>query len=337
MKALLLTSAGGPEAAVLSEVDDPEPGAGEVCVALHAASLNHRELWISRGLYPGMKLPTVLGGDGAGIIEAVGAEVDPAMIGREVVLYPALDWGLREDIPSQQFGGLGMPGPGTIAERICLPLANAFDKPAHLSHVQAASLPVAGLTAFRALVVKAGLRKGERVLITGIGGGVALFGLLFAKALGATVFVTSGSEETLDMARRHGATGGFNYTNDDWGKALRKEAGSIDVVLDGAPAGSFSGYVRSLASGGRVVLYGSTGGPSFTASAPELFLRHASIIGTAMGSPADFDAMLRFISEHRIEPIVDREFTLDDAAEALRYLEGGKRCGKVIVRMARDL
>jgi len=333
MKALLLTSTGGPEAAVLSEVDTPEPGAGEIGIALRAASLNHRELWISRGSYPGMKLPTVLGADGAGVVESVGAGVDPATIGREVVLYPGLNWGSREDISNEQFGLLGMPGPGTIAERICVPLASAFTKPAHLSYVQAASLPVAGLTAFRALMVKAGLRKGDRVLITGIGGGVALFALLFAKALGATVFVTSSSAETLEVARRHGAAGGFKYTDGDWGKALRKATGSIDVVLDGAPAGSFSGYIRALAYGARVVLYGSTGGPTFTASAPELFLRHASIIGTSVGSPSDFERMLEFISEHRIEPIVDREFSLDDAAEALRYLEAGNRCGKVAIKI----
>jgi zinc-binding alcohol dehydrogenase/oxidoreductase len=333
MKALLLASADGPDAALVTDVDAPEERAGEICVALRAASLNHRELWISRGMYPGLVLPTILGADGAGIVESVGAGADPALIGRDVLLYPALGWGDSEDFPGEQFGLLGMPGPGTIAERICVPAANAFARPDHLSAVQAASLPVAGLTAYRALLVKAGLRKGDRLLITGVGGGVAMFALLFAKALGATVFVTSGSDETLEMARLHGADGGFNYTDKQWGKALRKKVGGLDVVFDGAPAASFSHYARTLAMGARIILYGSTGGPSFTVSAPDLFLRHSSIIGTSMGSPKDFGAMLDFVSRHRIVPVIDREFVLDEAGHALRYLEHGNRSGKVVIRI----
>jgi zinc-binding alcohol dehydrogenase/oxidoreductase len=331
VKALLLRSTEGPQSAGIEEIDTPLPRAGEVRVALRAASLNHRELWISRGLYPGMSLPTVMGADGAGTIEAVGAGVDPALVGRDVVLYPGLDWGDSEEAPGTGFGLLGMPGPGTVAESVCVPAALAFAKPAHLSHAQAAALPVAALTAFRALSVKARVKAGERVLVTGIGGGVATFGLLFAKAMGARVFVTSGSQETLEMARAQGAEGAFDYKDEQWGKALRQASGGVDVVFDGAPAASFAAYGRALATAARVVLYGSTGGPAFTVSAPDLFLRHASILGTAMGSPADFGAMLDFVTEHRIEPVIDRTFPLEQARDALLYLEKGHRFGKVVI------
>jgi NADPH:quinone reductase-like Zn-dependent oxidoreductase len=332
MKALVLKSAEGPSSASLEEVQTPSPAPGEVAVALKGASLNHRELWISRGLYPGMALPTVLGADGSGVVAEVGPDVDPSLVGKDVVLYPGLGWGEDERFPGSTFGLLGMPGPGTIAETICVPAESAFAKPAHLSHVEAAALPVAALTAFRALTVKGGLAAGQRVLITGVGGGVATFGLLFARAMGATVFVTSGSDSTLEQASRLGAAQGFNYRDEQWGKKLRSAAvGGIDLVLDGAPAASFGSYVRSLATGARVVVYGSTGGAGVSVNAPDLFLRHASIIGTAMGSPADFQAMLDFVEAHGIRPIIDRQFAFRDAKDALLHLESGHSIGKVVI------
>ena len=331
MKALILKTAEGPGSAAIEEVKTPRPAAGEVLVRLQAASLNHRELWISRGLYPTMSLPTTMGADGAGIIEAVGDGVDGAQIGREVVLYPGLDWGNDERFPSDRFGLLGMPGPGTIAEAICVPASSVHGKPVHLNWAQAAALPVAGVTAFRALNAKSGLASGEKVLITGIGGGVATFGLLFAKEMGASVFVTSGSKETLDKAKQLGATDGFDYGEEQWAKKLRTASGGIDVVLDGAPGPSLPSYMRALAMGARVVVYGSTGGPAFKANAPDLFLKHASILGTAMGSPAEFQAMLDFTSEHKIEPAIDRTFPFLEAPQALLHLEQGHGLGKVVI------
>jgi zinc-binding alcohol dehydrogenase/oxidoreductase len=333
LKALMLNSADGPSSAKVGEQETPAVGPSEILVRMEGASLNHRELWISRGLYPGMSLPTVLGADGAGRVEALGEGVDPSLQDQDVVLYPGLQWGEDERFPSGIFGLLGMPGPGTIAEKVCVPAANVFARPAHLNSVEAASLPVAALTAYRALFVKAKLTSSDRVLITGIGGGVATFGLLFAKAIGAKVYVTSSSETTITRAVEHGAEQGFNYKDESWGKALRSAAGGIDVIMDGAPAGAFPAYTRSLAMGARVVIYGSTGGPAFTASAPDLFLKHATLFGTAMGSPADFAGMLKFVSEHRIHPIIDRVFDLDDSADALLHLEQGHGFGKVVVRI----
>lgn len=333
MKALTLKSAEGTQAAIVENIGSPVPAPGEVQIALRAAALNHRELWIARGMYPGMRLPTIMGADGAGVITEVAADVDRNLIGQEVVLYPGLNWGEDEAFPSAQFGLLGMPGPGTVAEAICVPAESALPKPSHLSFVEAAALPVAALTAYRALTIKANLRAGETVLVTGVGGGVATFALLFAKAMGARVFVTSSAESTLENAKAHGADGAFNYNDEQWGKALRQSAGAIDVVFDGAPAAAFPSYARSLAMGARVILYGSTGGASFSASAPDLFLRHASVHGTAMGSPSDFAAMLRFISEHQLRPVIDRSFPLDEATAALQYLETGHCFGKVAIEI----
>lgn len=331
MMALLLKSADGPSSASIEEVETPSPRAGEVAVSLKAASLNHRELWISRGLYPGMALPTILGADGAGTVVGVGPGVDTSLIGKDVVLYPGLGWGDDERFPAPGFGLLGMPGPGTMAETICVPAGNVFPTPPHLTHVEAAALPVAALTAFRALTVKGELAPGERVLVTGVGGGVATFGLLFAKAMGASVFVTSGSDETLDKARQLGASDGFNYREEQWGKKLRAAAGGVDLVLDGAPAASFAAYSHSIATGARIILYGSTGGVTFSIGAPDLFLRHASLIGTAMGSPADFAAMLDFVSQHDIRPVIDRRFPFKEADKALLHLESGHALGKVVI------
>lgn len=330
MPAVVLSEPKGPEAAQLVEVERPEPAAGEVRVALGAGSLNHREIWISRGMYPGMALPCVLGADGAGTIDAVGEGVDPARIGEEVLLYPGRSWGASEDWPSDGFCLLGMPLPGTLAGAICVPADLVAPKPAHLDFAQAAALPTAALTAWRALFVKAGLKAGDRVLITGIGGGVAMMALLFAAAIGAKVWVTSGDQANIDRAVDLGAQGGFNYREDGWGKAARKASGGFDVVIDGAPTGAYSGYHRALAMGARVVVYGSTGGPDFKVDAPTLFLRHATLLGTAMGSPKDFGQMVAFVQDKGIVPVIEAVLPMGEVAGAFARLTG-PHFGKVVL------
>jgi NADPH:quinone reductase-like Zn-dependent oxidoreductase len=331
MKALMLTRTDGPGSVELQDIAKPTPAAGEVCVALRAASLNYRELWISRGQYPGMKLPSGLGADGAGVIDAVGEGVDSVNIGREVVLYPGLGWGDNPNYPAKQFALYGMPLPGTLAQYICVPLANAFNKPAALSFEEAACLPTAGLTAWRAITVKAKLAAGEHVLITGIGGGVATSACAFAIASGAKVFVTSSSEEKIRRAEQLGASGGVVYTQEKWGKALAKLSGGVDVVIDGAPAHSLSQYIRALNMGARVVIYGSTGGVDAQFSTPDLFLRHATMLGTAMGTLNDFGTMLAFVATKQLRPVIDQRFTLDRARDALLGLESNHGMGKVVV------
>jgi len=331
MQALQLTAADGPQSAALAEVERPDPKSGEVRVRIAAAALNHRELWISRGQYPGMRLPCTLGCDGAGVIEAVGPGVSGVAPGAEVALYPGLSWGANPDLPSADFGLLGMPGPGTVAEYICVPAENAVAKPASLSFSEAAAIGLGGLTAWRGLVTKARLRAGECALVTGIGGGVAAAALQLAVALGARVFVTSSSAESLAKAQAMGAAGGFNYQDADWRKAVGKATGGIDVVFDGAPAGSYAQYARALNTGARVVIYGSTAGPQLTLSVPELFLKNIVLLGTNVGNLQEYRAMLAFVEQHRLRPVIERIFGFDVAAGALRYLDTEHRFGKVAI------
>jgi zinc-binding alcohol dehydrogenase/oxidoreductase len=332
MKALVLEATDGLQCAVVKNIETPTPKAGEVLVAIRAAALNHRELWITRGQYPGMvPAPFSMGCDGAGVIESVGEGVDPRRIGEAVVLYPGLNWGADPRFPAAQFATLGMPGPGTIAEKIAVAAASALPKPAHLNFEQSASIALAGLTAWRGLFTKGGLKSGEKLLVTGIGGGVALFALQFAAKIGAQVYVTSGSEETIARAVAMGAKAGFNYKDESWRKALPKASGGIDVVFDGAPASAYPNYGRALAIGARVVVYGSTGGLQFPINAPELFLKNISVIGTNIGNLDEFKAMLAFVEQQGLEPVIERRFSLDGSAAALKFLQDEHQLGKIVI------
>lgn len=334
MKALILTRADGPDSTAVSDTEATLAAEGQVRVAVRSAALNHRELWISRGQYPGMQLPTVLGCDGAGVVESVGAGVDSSLIGTEVVLYPGLNWGPNERLPGRDFALLGMPGPGTIAEFITVPAQNVFPKPRHLNFDEAAAAPLAALTAWRGLVTKGRLGRGEKLLITGVGGGVALNALSLAVAMGAIVYVTSGSNATLERAKALGAREGFNYTDPNWRKALAATTHGIDVVFDGAPSSSVGNYVRALNPGARVVIYGSTGGAQFTLNAPDLFLRNLEVIGTNVGNPKELTDVLEFMERHNIHPQIDARFMLPDARQALQHLDGAHRFGKVVIAVA---
>lgn len=330
MRALSLKSADGLDAVTIEQVTTPEPAAGEVRVAIKAASLNHRELWIAKGAYPGMQLPATLGCDGAGVVEAVGEGVDAGLIGQSVMLYPGLDWGDNPAFPTADFGLLGMPGPGTVADSICVRADRIVPKPDHLDFAQAAAIPLGGLTAWRGLVTKGAITAADHVLITGIGGGVATFALLFATAFGAKAYVTSGSDETLAKAQAIGASGGINYKSEKWSKPLGAMSGGIDLVFDGAPAGGYANYGRVLNMGARVVVYGSTGGMSFPLNAPELFLKNVTLKGTNVGNLQEFKDMVAFVAEHRIVPVIDRIFPIDAAKDALSYLKGHE-FGKVVI------
>ncbi len=331
MKALLQETSDGPEAVRVADVETPTPKAGEVRVALKAASMNHREMWIARGLYPGMTLPSTLGCDGAGVVDLIGDGVTGVSPGDEVVIYPGLGWGANRHAPQADFGLLGMPHAGTIAEYICVPAQSLAPKPAFMTFEEAAATVLTGLTAWRALMFKGQLQPGETLLISGVGGGVATFGLAFAVALGAKVYVTGENEDVLARAKDMGALGGLLYTDPDWRKQVSKLTGGVDVVLDGAPAPSFANYVRSINPGARIVIYGSTAGDKFEITATSIFLKSASIVGSQVGDPQDFRDMLAFVEKHQIKPVIERAFPLAEAKEALLYLQEQHQFGKVVV------
>lgn len=329
MRALKLFEPG--QTPQVTDVPEPEPGACEVKVALKAAGLNHRELWIVKGMYPGMTAEPTLGADGAGVVVSVGAGVAEEMIGQECVIYPGLEWGDDPALPSPRFGLLGMPGPGTIAQYIVVAADAVLPKPAHLDFREAAALPLAGLTAWRALFTKAALCSGERVLVTGAGGGVAAQMAAFAIRQGAEVWVTSGSEETIAWAVEQGAAGGINYSHEKWGAQLAKRAGGFDVVVDGAPALGIGEYRKALNDGARVVLYGSTGGAVASLVVTDVFLKNLTVVGTNVGNRAEFGEMLDFVTAHGLTPVVEKSFPLEEAPAALAFLENEHSIGKVVI------
>lgn len=318
----------------VTEVPAPSPAAGEAVVSLRAAALNHRDVWIKLGQYAGLKFPCIPGSDGAGVVTAVGAGGDAAWIGREVVINPGSGWGADERAQGAGFAILGLPRDGTLAEKIAVPVSQLTPKPAHLSWTEAAALPLAGLTAWRALFTRAQLRPGERLLISGIGGGVALFALQFAVAAGAEVWVTSGSDEKIQRAVTLGAKGGFNYSAAGWAKGAAQATGPFDVILDSAGGEGFESLIDLAAPGGRVVFFGATRGNPPVLPMRKVFWRQLSLLGSTMGSPADWMVMTEFVARHRIVPVVSEVFPLARAAEAFALMEQGGQFGKVVVESA---
>ncbi|MDP6934042.1 MAG: zinc-binding dehydrogenase [Myxococcota bacterium] len=331
MRAFVLQTLDSPP--VVCSVPRPCLAPGEARVRIHAAALNRRDDWIRQGAYPGLKAPIVLGSDGCGVVEQV-RDADPSWIGRRVVINPSIDWGEDERVQGPDYTILGMPRDGTLAEYLCVPVENLVEAPEHLDDNQAAALPLAGLTAWRALVTRAELVAGERVLVTGIGGGVSLVGAQLALAMGARVWVSSGSTTKIERARQLGVEGGVNYGDPEWARELRAQCPEgFDVILDGAGGEGFGSLARMLAPAGRLVFYGGTRGRWPRLLPQHVFFRQVSILATSMGSPTEFSAMVAFVSRVRLVPVVDRVFSLEDSILSLEHLDAPERFGKVVVEM----
>ena len=320
MKALLLRQLHQP--LEYSDFDIPKPGKNQVLVNLYAAALNHRDLFITQGLYAGIKMPVILGSDGAGEYQ-----------GKRVLLSPAVEWGDRSAHQGKNFRVLGMPENGTFAEKICIPRRNLLEMPSHLNWEQGAALPLAGLTAWRALFSRCRLKNREKVLITGVGGGVALQALQFAVAAGAQVAVTSGSEEKLERARSLGAHFTANYREEGWDKKLKQAAGGFDVIIDSAAGNGFSALIGLANPGARIGVYGGTLGKVDGFSLQPVFWKQISILGSTMGSPQEFKKMLDFVAAHKIVPVVDKVFDLKNGNAALERMEKGEQFGKIVTRI----
>lgn len=329
MKALTLRQVNA--ALVFEDRAEPHAAAGEILVRLKAAALNRRDFWITRGKYPGVTTPVVLGSDGAGVVSAVGDGVDASWLGREVVINPGLDWGDSEAAQSDRFSILGMPRDGTFATHVAVPAAQMHPKPQHLDWREAAALPLAGVTAYRALFSQGGLQRGENVLVTGIGGGVATFVLQFAVAAGASVWVTSSSPEKIERAVGCGARGGFDYRDEHWAQACAGGAGPLDLAVDGAGGAGYASLVHLAAAGGRIVNYGATAGSPPQLDLFKVFWKQLRLQGSTMGSPRDFAAMLAFVEEHRIKPIVDGVIPLADGQRAIERMATSPQFGKFVL------
>jgi zinc-binding alcohol dehydrogenase/oxidoreductase len=330
MRALRLHELGGPDKLHVDEIAVPAIREDEALVRIRAAALNHRDLFVTEGLYPSIRLPVTLGSDGAGEIAALGAVVADVNVGDEVVIDPMLGWGDDARVWDPAVSSiLGMPRDGTFAQYAVAPIENCYRKPGALSMEEAAAIPLAGLTAYRALFTRGAVQRGETVLITGIGGGVQTFILLFAKHAGAHAIVTSSSDEKLDRARALGADLAINYAvNPDWHKTLRS-TGPVDLVVDSSGGETLRKALDAVRPGGRIVVYGGTNGDATIKMFP-LFWKHVTILGTSMGSPRDFASMLQLF-EDGLRPVVDRTFALADGANAFRRMAAADQFGKIVL------
>ncbi len=316
----------------LVHVPDPVPGPGEVVVAVKAAALNHRDLWIKLGRYAGLRYPCIPGSDGAGVVAAIGPGVDRAWVGREVIINPGSEWGALPGAQGKDFKILGLPAAGTLADQVAVAADRLAPKPAHLSWEEAAALPLGGLTAWRALMTRAQAAPGDRVLITGIGGGVALCALKFAVAAGHEVWVTSSSDEKIHKAQKLGAKGGFRYDLEGWAEGAVRSPGPFQIIIDSAGGPGFAGLVDAAAPAGRIVLFGATRGNSPELVLRKVFWKQLSILGSTMGNDADWSAMMAFVARHAVQPVVSDVFPFERGAEAFDLMERGGQFGKIVVR-----
>jgi NADPH:quinone reductase-like Zn-dependent oxidoreductase len=323
----------------------PEPGEGQVRVRVLSAALNHLDLWVVRGL-PGVTIrpPWVMGADGAGVIDAVGpgAPAQTPEAGRMVMINPGIsdrtcEFCRRgEQSLCVRFGLLGEHHPGTFAEYVVVPATNVRATPEGVSPDLAAAYTLVTLTAWRMIVSRAAVQPGETVLIWGIGGGVALAALAIAKLRGARVWVTSSDDSKLEHARGLGAEETFNHSRVDVAKEVRARTGKrgVDVVVDNVGAATWRQSTGSLMKGGRLVTCGATSGATVETDVRKLFWNQWTILGSTMGSDAEFDAIVGELAAGRLQTPIDTVFPLEQGRVALKRLREAEQFGKIVLRVA---
>ncbi|KAH8427457.1 putative alcohol dehydrogenase [Aspergillus melleus] len=358
-KAVFLTKVDGKPGQVYYPLNvqtqlQPTPQGRELLVKMTAASLNHRDVFLRQHLYPGITFDVPMGADGVGVVVSAGPDVTSPerWQGKRVILNPGLGWKDSPDGPEDPkgyriLGGTKHYTTGTMQEFLVIDEGEVEEAPEHLSDAEAAALPLTGLTGWRALVVKAGERnsgKGAAVLLTGIGGGVALMVLQFAIARGADVYVTSSSEAKIQRAIELGAKGGVNYKEEAWEKKLLgmlpEGKRSFDAVIDGAGGDAIEKAVRLLKLGGILSVYGMTVSPKMP-FLMQAVMRNIEVRGSTMGSRKEFKEMVEFVKTNKIRPVVSRVLQTDlgDIAglDALfQELKEGKQFGKLVVEFGKS-
>jgi len=320
MEAIVAEKWGGPEVLESRQVPDPEPRDGHAVVELRACATNWHDILVRR-TGRGFAVPSILGIDGAGVRRDTG---------EEVIIYPVLSWGDSEIAPRLDYQILGDATDGTYAELISVATESLFPKPGHLSWEEAAALPVAGLTAYRALFTCARLKAGETALVLGAGSGVSTAAVALAAAAGARVYVTSSRPEKIERSRELGAEGGVLYTNETWTDEVIELTGGVDVVLDGVGS-DLPSSLKCLKRGGRISIFGASGGATATLDVPSLYFSYASIFATGIGSPADFSQLLRAVDDGRIRPVIDSVRPLGEMVAAHRRMEENSHFGKLVL------
>ncbi|MCH2142553.1 MAG: zinc-binding dehydrogenase [Phycisphaerales bacterium] len=340
MKALVVNKKGDPVApnVTVTDLPTPEPGPGEVRIATEASALNHLDLWTARGL-PGVETlwPHIGGSDCCGRVNAVGDGVDEAWVGCRVVLNAALELNDPPNPSSAPAGRniwmIGEHGPGAHAEMLCAPATNVLAIPEHISAVDAAAYGLTHLTAWRMLHSRAQLRQGETVLITGIGGGVALACLNIAKWSGCRVIVTSRHQWKLDRATALGADEAVLDQGESWSRTVRSMTSKrgVDVCADSVGQAVHHSCIGSLARGGRFVTCGCTTGAAPQTDLARIFWNQLSVLGSTMGDMNEFRQSTALLTSGQITPVIDQAIPANDGAKAYARLEAGEQFGKIVL------
>ncbi|SEP85953.1 zinc-binding dehydrogenase [Piscibacillus halophilus] len=325
MKAIVHENKAGLEGLTYKEVSEPEVKKNQVKVQLKAAGMNRRDIAVTHRHSPDSG-PLVLGSDGAGVISEVGEDVSQWKVGDEVVINPGLGWANISEAPPEGFEILGLPDDGTFGEYIVIDQDHVETKPNHLSWIEAGVLPLAALTAYRVLFTRGRVKKGDTVMLPGIGSGVLTFALKFAKAIEARVIVTSRSQEKLEKAKSLGADVAID-TNSDWNEELKDE--KVDLLIESVGRATFNKSLKIIRKGGTIVTFGATTEDTVEIDIRHFFYGQFNLLGSTMGSAEELRSMLAFIEQHQIKPEVDRTFQLSEYDYAFNYLKDTKNFGKI--------
>jgi len=339
MRAARFHEHGGPEVLRVEDVPVPEPGPHEVRISVRAAGFNHLDLWIRRGLPVDTTMPHIGGSDIAGLVSAVGEQVEGWEIGARVVVNPILFCGScefclqGEESLCYRFRILGEHTDGGFAEEVVVPAHALHRLPDDFPFEQAAALPVSYQTAWRALLHRARLRAGEDVLILGASGGTAIAALQIARLAGARVFAVTSGEEKAEKLRALGAYRVYDRTTVDFARELRRDTDrrGVDVVVENVGEATWESSLRCLSPGGRLVTYGATSGRQGLTDLRLLFWRQLQLIGSTMASRSEFAEMLKVALRGELVPVIDRTFPLEEVRAAHEYVEAGRQFGKVLL------
>lgn len=340
MKAVAIRSHGGPEVVKLEDLPDPQPGPGQVVVAVKAAALNHLDIWVRKG-WPGLMLsfPHVLGSDVSGVVEAVGPGVDGVKAGDAVVVNPSLGCGRCEKCLSghenlcRKFAILGEHVSGGQAQKLAVSARNVLPKPARLSFEEAAAVPLTFMTAWHALVQRAKVRPGETVLVHAAGSGVGVAAVQIAKLLGARVIATAGSDAKLEKAKGLGADEVVNYETQDFAKEVKRltDRKGVEVVFEHVGKKTWEKSILAAAIGGRITTVGATTGFDPLTDLRHVFFRQISILGSTMGTAGDLLEVLKLVGEGKLRPVVDRVLPLAEARKGQELLSERAQFGKLVL------
>jgi NADPH:quinone reductase-like Zn-dependent oxidoreductase len=325
VKAIRIHEDGGPEVLRYEDVPDPEPGPGEILVALRAASLNHLDVWVRKGM-PSVPKPRILGADGAGVVAEIGTNADGFAVGDRVVINPGIPHDGRITV-------IGEHTDGTCCELKAMPATQLYRLDDALSFEEGAAFPLTFETAYRMLVTKAAVVEGEWVLIWGIGGGVALAAFEICRALGARTIVTSSSDEKLERARALGADATVNHADDDVVQAVKDatDGRGANVVVETVGEATWERSLAAAGQEGRIVVCGATSGHSPPARLYRLWWKQLVVFGSSMGMPSDFEGAYELVRTGGARVNVDSTFPLAETAQAHERLEAGTQFGKVVL------